>query len=78
MENPQAALARLAERLPVYQGWAYTAQGEQVGLAKWALGEIGRISAQLLECEVPGSANDAQKAELLLGYLARPEKEPSE
>ncbi|MDP2895133.1 MAG: hypothetical protein Q8Q12_01070 [bacterium] len=78
MENPQAALARLGERLPVYQAWAQTAQGEQLGLAKWALREMGRISAQLAEWELPSSANDGQKAELLLGYLARPEREASE
>src|SRR5207302_1879878 len=44
-------------------------------LVKFFLGELGRISAQLKDIELPPTCGDAEKAEMLLGYLARTEKD---
>jgi hypothetical protein len=49
--------------------------GDEVRLAKYFLGELGRVSAELKDIELPTSCGDAEKAELLLGYLARSEKD---
>lgn len=77
LENPARSLARLSERLPVYQAWANTAQGGGVGLAKWTLGQLGQVSSKLSCQEVPERMDDQTKAQLLLGYLARSEGESS-
>jgi hypothetical protein len=77
LENPARSLARLSERLPVYQAWANTAQGEGIGLAKWTLGQLGQVSSKLSCQEVPERMDDQMKAQLLLGYLARSEGESS-
>lgn len=72
IENPQRGLARLGERVIVYYAWANTAHGEHFRLAKWALAQMGRVSHDLADCELPETTSDAQRAEMLLGYLARP------
>lgn len=72
MERPVAGLARLAERLPVYQAWAETASGGGVGLAKWCLSEMAKVSNDLHGIALPERCDDAAKAQMLLGYLARP------
>lgn len=74
MDNPVQALARLQERLTVYSAWARKEQGERAKLAKWAMGEMGRVSETLSNLELPTRTNDMMKAEILLGYLAKPEK----
>ena len=63
LDNPQAGLARLAERLPLYQRVA----GEE--LRREAAEIINRIDADKL----PDRATDEHKAQMLLGYLARPD-----
>ncbi len=78
MDNPVRGLARLQERLTVYQAWANTVQGENVALAKWSLGQMGNISNQLAAVVLPNRADDADKAQMLLGYLARPEGKSTE
>ena len=78
MDNPVQALARLQERLTVYSAWARKEQGERSKLAKWAMGEMGRVSETLSELELPTRTNDMMKAEILLGYLAKPEKKKEE
>jgi hypothetical protein len=78
LENPARCLARLSERLPVYQGWANTAQGEGLGLAKWTLGQLSKVSCKLLNQQLPDRMDDQAKAQLILGYLAHSESETSE
>ncbi len=78
MDNPVQALARLQERLTVYSAWARKEQGEKGKLAKWAMGEMGRVSEALSELELPTRTNDMMKAEIILGYLAKPEKKEKE
>lgn len=78
MDNPVQTLARLQERLTVYSAWAKKEQGERSKLAKWAMGEMGKVSEALADLELPTRTNDMMKAEILLGYLAKPEKKEKE
>jgi hypothetical protein len=74
LEQPEKALALLCQRLPPYKNWATRLQsGDRVGLVKFFLGEMGRLCSQLKESTIPKSADDADKAEMLLGYLASSE-----
>lgn len=74
LDQPVFALARLAERLTPYQAWARTFQSEDpnagVGLVKYFLGEIATCTAAIRIEELPARMSDADKAKLLLGYLA--------
>lgn len=72
--DPRRGLARMRERIRVYQGWAAT-RGS--ALARWSLGEMGRISTDLAQ-SLPERMNDAAHAQFLLGYLARFEKTENE
>ena len=78
MDNPVQTLARLQERLMVYYAWATKEQGEHIGLAKWAMRQMGEVTEALSELELPTRTNDMMKAEILLGYLAKPEKKEKE
>jgi hypothetical protein len=76
LESPTKAVATLAQRILPYQAWARTVQGgDEVRLAKYLLGELGRVSAELKDAELPASCGDLEKAAMLLGYLARSEKD---
>ena len=76
LEQPIKAVAILSQRILPYQAWARTVQGgDEVRLAKYFLGELGRVSAGLKDVELPPICGDTEKAEMLLGYLARSEKE---
>jgi hypothetical protein len=74
LEQPVFALARLAERLTPYQAWARTFQSDdpnvKVGLVKWLLGEIAACTSAIHLEQLPNRMSDADKAKLLLGYLA--------
>lgn len=74
LEQPTQALALLSQRVLPYQAWAKTVQGGDVGLAKFFLGEMGKLCNELASVPLPGRCNDAAKAQMLLGYLARTEK----
>jgi hypothetical protein len=76
LEQPTKAVAMLSQRILPYQAWARTVQGgDEVRLTKYFLGELGRVSAELKDIELPPTCGDAEKAEMLLGYLARSEKD---
>lgn len=79
MDNPVQALVRLEQRLLVYRDWARKEQGEHIGLAKWAMGQMGEVTEALASLDIPSRPNDTMKAEILLGYLAKPEttKQPA-
>jgi hypothetical protein len=68
--NPKKALAEMLNRIRVYRGWAEKAG---TGLARWTLGEMGKLTPTLAD-GLPERMDDAGKAQLLLGYLARWEK----
>jgi len=74
LEQPVFALARLAERLTPYQAWARTFQSNDpeagVGLVKYILVEIAACTTAIRLGELPQRMTDADKAKLLLGYLA--------
>lgn len=95
LEQPVQALALLCQRILPYQAWAQTwnAEGEDAGLPRYFLKELGVISYSLvsakpetparfaavgeaLPANLPSSSSDSQKAELLLGYLARGPSKP--
>jgi len=71
LDNPESGLARLFERLRVYQAWATTAQGEGVNLAKWALHQLRVTADKLSRQTIPKRCDDAAKAQMMLGYLAK-------
>jgi hypothetical protein len=76
LEQPRKAIDLLAQRILPYQAWARTVQGgDEVRLTKYLLGELGRVSAELKNHDLPATSRDGDKAEMLLGYLARAEKE---
>ena len=78
LEQPVFALARLAERLSPYQAWARTFRSTDpeagVGLVKYFLSEISSCTAAIKISEIPSRMQDADKAKLLLGYLADGQK----
>ena len=65
LENPVAGLARLAERLPLYQRVA----------EKELRDEAGTVEQAIDRNALPPRCSDAEKAQMLLGYLARPSGE---
>ncbi len=78
LDNPTKGLSLLSERLPIYHAWATSVQDDgddesvtkQVRLAKWVLGQMGQVSAAMENVTIPAQADDAIKAQILLGYLA--------
>lgn len=83
LDNPLKGLSLLSERLPIYQAWATSVQDDgsdesvtkQVKLAKWVLGQMGQVSADMENTTIPIQADDAVKAQILLGYLAHVKSE---
>jgi len=71
--NPVEAVALLCDRLRIYKAWADTARPE-AKLAKWAVGRMGEVALGLTERLPERAMTDMEKAELLLGYLARETK----
>lgn len=77
LEEPEKALALYAQRILPYQAWAKTVSGEGAGLAKYFLSELGRVCTDVALADVPRRCADADKAQMLLGYLAKTEKSDS-
>lgn len=76
LETPEKALSMLSQRVLPYQAWARTVkEGDRVGLVKTFLKQLGEISEQLKDATMPQRSSDADKAQMLLGYLARAEFE---
>ncbi|WP_395089984.1 hypothetical protein [Armatimonas sp.] len=83
LENPTKALSVLASRIPVYIGWAKTAQVADaapdntriaVFEARKVLREYETLAAAV-HGNLPEKMKDTDKAEMLLGYLAGVEKD---
>jgi hypothetical protein len=72
ISDPNKGLARMLQRIRIYQAWARGKKG--TGLARWSCGEMGRIADDLAGKLRSGRLNDPQQAQLLLGYLARTER----
>lgn len=76
LENPQQAIARLGERVYVYRSWVdkgYSSKepGKKYALARWAVKQMGLVSHELSKQEVPTRTSEADRAQMLLGYLSR-------
>ena len=69
-DNPRETIDRLRERMMIYKAWADRGKGE-VRLAKWAVGQIGELCFKLSQSPLPTETDQAFRAELLLGYMAR-------
>ena len=76
--NPVQAFASASLRMKPYLDWAKTNQTKDVALARWYLGEFGRISATIAKSDIPARLSDTDKAEMLLGYLATSGKSVSD
>lgn len=73
LDNPVSALDMLSKRLGVYQAWTRKESGEKVKLARWAVGELGKVTDLLSNKDLPSSTSSAERAQILLGYLSRSE-----
>lgn len=79
LQQPITALSLFAQRVLPYWTWADTVQsGESVGLAKYFLKEMRAVSQVLSVTKLPGTLSDAERAEMILGYLASPKSENKE
>jgi len=80
LENPAKGLARLTERLTVYQGWASTflsMDDKKNDKVREILEGLGETSMELADKTLPSSLDAPGKAAMLLGYLARTKKQPA-
>lgn len=78
LDQPVSALARLADRIRPYRGWADTYSGEDSGLVHWFIRQMAECERQIDIVELPPRMQDIHKAQLLLGYLADNPKSKSE
>ena len=76
LNNPGSAIARLSERLNIYKAWAQKHQPADGNWAHWALSEIGKITPVIAESQLSVLTTDAEKAQILFGYLAKSEQKP--
>ena len=75
--NPVQAFASASLRMKPYWDWAKTNQTKDAALSRWFVGEFGKISAAIAKAGIPPRLSDADKAEMLLGYLASSGKSDS-
>ncbi|MES2238463.1 MAG: hypothetical protein V4500_12035 [Pseudomonadota bacterium] len=73
LEEPEKALALYAQRILPYQAWVRTARGEEGKLAGWFLSELGKVCSEVALANVPSRCADSDKAQMMLGYLAKNE-----
>jgi hypothetical protein len=79
LQQPITAMSLFAQRVLPYWTWADTVQsGEYVGLAKYFLKEMRAVSQTLSATKLPATLSDAERAEMILGYLANPRSENKE
>lgn len=75
LDSPQSALALYGQRMLPYQAWARTCDAPDgkspQALAKYFLAQLAETCAEIGEQEIPSRASDADKAQLILGYLAK-------
>lgn len=74
-DNPTDAVDRLRERIMIYKAWADKGKSEEFRLGKWAVGQMGQVSHQLSHSTLPTETDQTFRAELFLGYMARPPAE---
>ena len=76
VEFPNRALDLLGERLRIYKAWADSVIcNDETKIAKWAVNQMGITALEISKQEIPESFTEAERAQVLLGYLAKIEKE---
>jgi hypothetical protein len=78
LEQPKMALDLLGRRILPYQAWARTTNGGKAGLARWFLNEIGGVCEGIKAVGIPDRTTEMDRAEMLIGYLAKEEKKQEE
>ena len=73
LDNPVSAIDMLSRRLSIYQAWTRKEQSEQVKLARWAVGELGKVSDLITNKDLPLTTTSVERAQILLGYLYKQE-----
>jgi hypothetical protein len=73
LDSPVTALDLLSKRIAIYQAWTKRENADSAKLARWSVGQLGKVSAILSEKMLPSSTTVAERAQILLGYLARGE-----
>ncbi len=71
LSDPNKGLARMLQRIRVYQAWARGKRG--TGLARWSCGEMGKIATDIASKLQNRRLSEPEQAQLLLGYLSRTE-----
>jgi len=74
LETPEAALALYGQRILPYHAWAKTCKATAKGpetLAKYLLGQLAETCSEVSLLTLPKRASDTDKAQLILGYLAK-------
>jgi len=74
LETPEAALALYGQRILPYHAWAKTCKAKGKGpetLAKYLLGQLSETCSEDSLLDLPKRASDTDKAQLILGYLAK-------
>lgn len=71
LDSPVSAFDILSRRINIYQAWTKKEQGDHMKLAWWVVGQLGKISALLAEKTLPSSTTSVERAQILLGYLAK-------
>jgi len=76
VEFPNRALNLLGERLRIYKAWADSVSAnDETKIAKWALNQMGNAALEISNQKISESFNEIERAQVLLGYLAKIEKE---
>jgi hypothetical protein len=68
--NPVQAFGNMGLRVKPYLDWAKTNSTPDAKLSRWFLGELGRVCNTIQQAGLPARLSDADKAEMLLGYLS--------
>jgi len=74
LATPEAALALYGQRILPYHAWAKTCKAKERGpetLAKYLLGQLAETCSEVSQLDLPKRASDTDKAQLILGYLAK-------
>ena len=76
LDNPNSAFDIISRRIRYYKDWTRVEQSDTVALARWAVAEIGKIATLIVEKPnyLPTSTTSTERAQILLGYLAREDK----
>lgn len=75
-EFPNRALDLLRERIRIYKAWADSViTNDDTKIAKWAVNQMGIVTLEMSKQGIPDSFDEVERAQVLLGYLARIEKE---